>query len=212
MIDIFNKREVDLSDITCHSGGASGSDTYWEEIGKTYGVKTRAYSYKTKYHTSLNKVEISDEDFKEGIIEVNKANLNLKRHGIHKFINLLARNWAQVKYSNQIFAIGSFVRPGEKNERGYLNKSNLDVVDGGTGYAVMMGINNQREVFLFDQVRDKWYRWSYSTNRFIPTESTPSITSQDFAGIGTREIKQNGINQIKSVYNLTYNKNENNID
>ena len=33
MIDIFDKREIDLANITCHSGGAVGADTYWEEIG-----------------------------------------------------------------------------------------------------------------------------------------------------------------------------------
>ena len=212
MIDIFDKKEIDLFNITCHSGGAVGSDTYWEEIGEKFGVKTKAYSYKTKSHTSPNKVEISNEDFIEGVEQVNKANLNLKRYGIHKFINLLARNWSQVKYSDQIFAIGTFIRPGDKNERGYYNKGEIDIVDGGTGYAVMMAVNNKKEVFLFDQIRDRWFRWSYTTNSFVPLENTPKITTNNFAGIGTREIKQNGINQIKAVYNLTFNKNENNFN
>jgi hypothetical protein len=205
MIDIFDKNNIDLSNIICHSGGAVGADTYWEEIGEKFGVKTSAYSYKTKYHTSVNKVEISNEDFIEGIEQVNKANLNLKRYGIHKFINLLARNWAQVKYSEQIFAIGTFLKPGEKDSKGYINKGTIDVVSGGTGYAVMMGINNEKEVFLFDQVRDSWYRWSYTSNSFVVLKNCPKITKQNFAGIGTREIKQNGIEQIEKVYGLTFN-------
>ncbi len=137
--------------------------------------------------------------------QVNKANLNLKRYGIHKFINLLARNWAQVKYSEQIFAVGTFVKPGEKDSKGYTNKGTIDVVSGGTGYAVMMGINNEREVFLFDQVRDSWFRWSYTSNSFVQLKNCPKITKQNFAGIGTREIKQNGIDQIEMVYKLTFN-------
>jgi hypothetical protein len=205
MIDIFDKNNIDLNNITCHSGGAIGADTYWEEIGWKFGVKTKAYSYKTKSHTSLNKVEISNDDFIEGVDQVNKANLNLKRYGIHKFINLLARNWAQVKYSEQIFAVGTFVKPGEKDSKGYTNKGTIDVVSGGTGYAVMMGINNEREVFLFDQVRDSWFRWSYTSNSFVQLKNCPKITKQNFAGIGTREIKQNGIDQIEMVYKLTFN-------
>ena len=47
MIDIFEQKNIDLSKITCHSGGAEGSDTYWETIGEEFGVRTRAYSYKT---------------------------------------------------------------------------------------------------------------------------------------------------------------------
>lgn len=205
MINIFSDHKtIDRSNITCHSGGASGSDTFWEEIGQKFGVKTKAYSYKTGYHKSPNKVEISENDFNEGIQEVNKANLNLKRYGIHKYINLLARNWAQVKYSEQIFAIGTFVKPGEKNKQGYLNKSKIDVVDGGTGYAVMMAINNKKQVYLFDQIRDSWFSWSYSISCFVECK-LPKIGCQNFAGIGTREIKQNGIDQIEMVYKLTFN-------
>ena len=45
-------------------------------------------------------------------------------------MNLLARNWAQVKYSDEVFAIGTIVKSGSKNEKGYYNKSKFDVVDG----------------------------------------------------------------------------------
>jgi hypothetical protein len=206
MIDIFDKNPIDLTNIVCHSGGAEGSDTYWENIGEEFGVKTKAYSYKTPKHTSLNKVEISDEDYKEGIVEVNKANKFLNRYGIHKYMNLLARNWAQVKYSKQIFAVGTIIKPGDKNNRGYYNKGKYDIVDGGTGYAVRMGINNEREVYVFDQIKEKWFRWSYSSLRFIDIGKVPSITEQDFAGIGTREILPNGIKAIRDVYELTFNK------
>jgi hypothetical protein len=167
MIDIFDKKPIDLTKVVCHSGGALGADTDWEIDGFQFGVVTRAYSYKTPKHISPNKVEISDEDYKEGIIEVNKANKYLNRYGIHKYMNLLARNWAQVKYSEQIFAIGTIIKPNDKNTRGYYNKGKYDIVDGGTGYAVMMGINNKREVFFFDQIRDNWFRLSYSTIQFV---------------------------------------------
>jgi hypothetical protein len=200
MIDIFDKKPIDMANIVCHSGGAEGSDTAWEKIGEKFGVKTKAYSYKTKVHTSPNKVEISDEDYKEGISEVNKANKFLNRYGIHKYMNLLARNWAQVKYSKQVFAIGTIIKPGEKNSKGYYNKGKYDIVDGGTGYAVQMGINNEREVFVFDQVRDKWFRWSYSTLQFVEIKDTPVITNNDFAGIGTRELEPNGLKAIRDIY------------
>jgi hypothetical protein len=205
MIDIFDNK-IDLTKLICHSGGAPGADTVWETDGDLFEVKTRAYSYKTPKHQSLNKVEISEEDYKEGIIEVNKANKWLNRYGIHKYMNLLARNWAQVKYSDQIFAIGAIIKPGDKNTKGYYNKGKYDIVDGGTGYAVMMGINNNREVFVFDQLRDKWFRWSYSTYSFLEMNDVPKITSQNFAGIGTREIKPNGVSAIRDVYNKTFNK------
>jgi hypothetical protein len=209
MIDIFDKKPIDLTKVVCHSGGAPGADTDWEIDGIPFSVTTRAYSYKTPKHTSPNKVEISDEDYKEGIVEVNKANKYLNRYGIHKYMNLLARNWAQVKYSEQIFAIGTIIKPNDRNTKGYYNKGKYDIVDGGTGYAVMMGINNKREVFVFDQIRDKWFRWSYSTLQFVEMKEVPTIDVQNFAGIGTREIQPNGKQAIKDVYEKTFNKNKN---
>jgi hypothetical protein len=202
-MDLFDKTKIDLSFVTCHSGGAVGSDSYFESIGIEYGVQTKAYSYKTKNHVSVNKVEISDDDYKEGVTEINRANKWLNRYGIHKYMNLLARNWAQVKYSDQIFAIGRILIPGERGSKGYYNQGKYDVVEGGTGYAVTMGINHNRDVYVFDQLKDKWFRWSYTSLSFVEMKDTPAIESYNFAGIGTREISHNGIKAIRDVYEQT---------
>lgn len=205
MIDIFGNTPIKLDRLVCHSGGAAGADTYWETIGDNYGVKTKAYSYKTKYHTTENKVEISDTDYEEGVKEITKANRVLSRYGIHKFMNLLARNWSQVKYSDEVFAIGTIVEPGKKGSKGFYNKSEFQVVDGGTGYAVQMAINNGKFVYVFDQDKDKWFRWSYTSLKFIEVTKPLKISYENFAGIGTREIKPNGIKAIEDIYKLTFN-------
>ena len=203
--DLFDTQKIDLNNITCHSGGASGADTYWDIEGEPYNVKTKAYSYKTSYHTGKNKVEITDNDYQEGVVEINKANKVLGRFGISKYMNLLARNWSQVKYSTQVFAIGYIVDPGKKSHRGYYSKSKYQTVDGGTGYAVQMAVNHKKDIYVFDQNVKSWFRWSYSTMTFIKLDETPTIKTQDFAGIGTREITQDGIEAIKDVYNKTFN-------
>ena len=129
---------------------------------------------------------------------------HMDRFGINKYMNLLARNWAQVKYSNQVFAIGTIVEPGAKSPKGYYSKAKIQTVDGGTGYAVMMAINNMREVYVFDQIKLKWFRWSYSTMSFIELKETPKIRTHNFAGIGTREITADGIKAIEEVYQKTF--------
>jgi len=202
---IFDEESLDLSNIVCHSGGASGSDSIFSEIGKKYGVKTNAYSYKTKYHDSDDKVEISDTDYEEGIVEITKANKVLKRFGINKYMNLLARNWAQVKYSDEVFAIGTIVEPGKKGGKGFYNKSSIEVVDGGTGYACMCAIINNKPVYVFDQNKNRWFRWSYTLSKFVEIKGDLKINFQNFAGIGTREIKQNGIRAIEDLYKVTFN-------
>ena len=101
MIDIFEKFEIDLKNLTCHSGGAVGSDNFWDQIGSEFGVKTRAYSYKTKYHNSPNKVEISEEDYLEGVEMIKIAKeiksvikplkIDIRRFIIKKLIRKLSK-------------------------------------------------------------------------------------------------------------------------
>lgn len=207
MIDIFDKKHVDLTKLVCHSGGADGSDTFFENIGKEYGVKTMAYSYKTKYHESESKIEISEDDYNDGIIEINRANRFLGRFGIHKYMNLLARNWVQVKYSDQIFAIGIIVDPGKKGSLGYYSKAKYQSVDGGTGYACMCAINNNKPLYVFDQNKIKWFRWSYISMSFVEFKEDLRIEVENFAGIGTRKINNNGIKAIEDLYRNTFNFN-----
>jgi hypothetical protein len=205
MQDLFNNIEPNQGDFVCHSGGAIGSDTEFENNCELCGIKVMAYSYKTKSHTSPNKVEISEEDFTDGVIEVRRANKILNRWGIERYMNLLARNWSQVKYSKQIFAIGEIIEPGGKDKKGYRNNSKSQIVSGGTGYAVAMGIINGREIFVFDQSKCKWFKWSYNQERFVECNK-PKITNPNFAGIGTREINEIGKQEIKDLFERSFKK------
>lgn len=203
--DFFGKspNRINPAECTCHSGGAEGADTAFEAAAARWGIPTRAYSYKTKYHESESKVEISQADYEEGVEQVNKANRRLGRFGISRYMNLLARNWAQVKYSRQVFAVGAIVDPGKKDSKGYKNKWKQQIVSGGTGYAVMMAVLSERDVYVFDQGLGSWYRWSYLSEKFVQVDS-PEITESQFAGIGTRQLSEVGRAAIDSLFEKTF--------
>jgi hypothetical protein len=76
-----------------------------------------------------------------------------------------------------VFAIGEFIRD---NESGAL------VVNGGTGWAVQMSIDNKKPVHVYDLNQKGWYTYNYETNSW-ENEETPKLT-KNFAGIGTRSI------------------------
>ena len=202
--DLFSKKPLKKDRMVCHSGGAVGADSIYEKLCEEFGIKVYAYSYKTKSHESPNKIEISEAEYKEGIHEINRANKMLNRFGIYKYLSLLARNWAQVKYSRQIFAVGMIVKPGCKDNKGYYNRGKYEIVAGGTGYCVMMGILNERDVYVFEQNLNKWFRWSYNSLRFIEVKGDVKITEHNFAGIGTREINPDGIKAIRNLFEKTF--------
>ena len=168
-----------------HSGGAIGSDTMWGEIGEEYGVVSNHYYHGAK--TPNGNIEITEEQFERGKQHVYKANETLHRRP-DKYMNLLARNWIQVENSDAVFAIGQL-----KN----------NVVDGGTGWAVQMAIDVNKPVYVFDQERNKWYT---NIDKNWVEIGTPTLTP-NFAGIGTRNINQNGIKAIRDVYENTFREN-----
>ena len=180
-------------EIECNSGGADGSDTYFENYCELYGIKINAFSYQTKMHKSKNKVEITEELFKEGIEKIKQANKVLCRKNIDQYINLLARTWAQVKFSTEIFAIGS------------IDDFKKGIVKGGTGWAVMLALMSKKTIYIFNQDDNFWYKWSYIIDQFIKI-NVPKIKCKNFAGIGTRKINNFGINAIENLFINTFGK------
>ena len=187
------KTHLNNAMIRCHSGGAIGADSYFEEIAEEYGIQTLAYSYKTHYHQSKNKVELNEEEYNEGILHVNVANEILQKFKIKRYMKLLARCWFQVKNAEQIFAISTIIV-----------KNNHEFVKGGTGWTVQMAIDNKKDVFVFDQIINNWFSWDYEENKFKILNESPKITVTDFAGIGARKINENGINAITQLFKNSF--------
>jgi hypothetical protein len=171
-----------LNSFINHSGGAIGSDSYWGEVGERYGVKSNHYYHGNK--TPKGNVEITEEEFEEGKQHVLKANETLNRKP-NSYMDLLARNWMQVKNADAIFAIG------------HLKKG---IVDGGTGWAVQMAIDVNKPVYVFDQERNQWYK---NINGVWSESEIPTLTP-NFAGIGTRQLNDDGKKAIEEVYRKTF--------
>jgi len=186
-------KSVDYSNYTNYSGAAEGGDTVWENIGKEFGLGKQV-NYRPE---DLKK--LTEEQLKEVEDAYQKAVVDLGRKPLDKNTfsgGLVRRDYLQAKAADAVFAISTIINPGEKDKKGYVNKTNKQVVEGGTGYAVQMAINLDKPVYVFDQIKNKWFVWD--NNNFVKTD-TPTLTKK-FAGIGTREINENGKIAIKNVY------------
>jgi hypothetical protein len=182
-----------------HSGGAVGSDTVWGKIGEKFGVKSNHYWHKNK--TPNGNKEISEADTKEGQQKVTTAARQMgrieKTHTVRD--ERLIRNWSQVKYADAIFAITTMLSVG--SEMNYGKKALIQQGKGGTGYAIQMAINEGKPVYVFDQIRNAWFK---NINGKWEKSEVPTLT-ENFAGIGTREINENGIKAINEVYEKSFN-------
>lgn len=183
---------------TNHSGGCEGADMAWELAGEPYDVHTIAYSFKGHKQYGKHPYVMTNEELGEGWASVLRADQTLNRNVLNlrsDYVRqLLCRNWFQVKHADTVFAVGKFAK-------------NCNSVAGGTGWAVQMAIDISKPVFFFDQKSCGWYKYLGEVNemrldRFVAA-GPPTLTEQ-FAGIGTRELSDDGLQAILDCYTHTF--------
>ena len=172
-----------MNNFICHSGGAPGADTIFETCCEEFGIKVIAYSFKNHDTKSKNGLELSIKELNEGFehVMIAERTLNRRLDKLPVYVkNLLARNWYQVKNSDAVFAVSTFQN---------------NIVSGGTGWACQMAIDNKKPIYLFDQSKNGWFKFDYDELVFMFIDYIPTLT-KNFAGIGTREINEHGIDAI----------------
>ena len=194
-IPIFTKQSNDVSqqkqqnnpkDYTMNSGGAYGGDTYWDVIGRSFGL-TNINHFRPDDNRNLSKT-LRDRNVKP--LPITHEQSNYAREQIKQLTGrelpyniggeLLARNFYQVDKSDGVFAVANITRSQKS-------------VEGGTDMAVQVGIKQGKPVHVYDLNTESWYQYNQSTGRF-EVEDTPVLT-KSFAGVGTRNIQNYKVNK-----------------
>jgi len=161
-----------------HSGGAYGGDTFWDLVGREFGVIQHRH-YREKANTTLSKqlkaagvqaTVLTEEQMEAARDEVEK--LLGKRYPNTTEGNLQVRNYYQVANSDSVFAVATLNKKG-------------DAVTGGTNTAVQLGIKLNKPVYVWDITSESWTKWDGT--KFTNTE-VPTLT-KNFAGVGSRDIE-----------------------
>lgn len=216
-----NKQNNNPQNYTMNSGGAYGGDTYWDVIGRQFGL-TNINHFRPADNQRLSKT-LRDRNVKP--FSITHEQSNYAREQIKQLTGrdlpydiggeLLARNFYQVDKSDGVFAIANIT-------------SSQKAVQGGTNMAVQVGIKQGKPVHVYDLNTESWYQYNQSTGRF-EVEDTPVLT-KSFAGVGTRNIQNYKVNKngqwvdregyvgydkalkaanaIKAVYQKTFSKND----
>ena len=213
-----NKQNNNPQNYTMNSGGAYGGDTYWDVIGRQFGL-TNINHFRPADNQRLSKT-LRDRNVKPFSITHEQSNYAREQIKLLTGMELpydvdgelLARNFYQVDKSDGVFAIANIT-------------SSYKAVQGGTNMAVQVGIKQGKPVHVYDLNTESWYQYNQSTGRF-EVEDTPVLT-KSFAGVGTRNIQNykvnkngqwvdregyvgydkalNAANAIKAVYQKTFN-------
>ncbi|GAB3975744.1 hypothetical protein GCM10028806_33990 [Spirosoma terrae] len=192
-----------LTDFVNHSGGAQGADEAWDLEGERLGIKS--IHYREPGQGSVDSMTLRNKGRKATPLdEAIYARGKEVADTIDKFFgenvdrgygHYRYRNYGQVYYSDAVFAIskGFGTRAGRTNVP----------LDRGTIYAIYGAILDKKPVYVFDQTAGNWNTWNPATRTWEPTV-TPTLT-KNFAGIGSRDLKESGRQAIRDVLTKTAN-------
>lgn len=162
-----------------YSGAAAGSDRAWGTEARKLGIKVRDYTRADWAGLSQEWKNRLSTEYESVARDLARTVIPLGGRGDIE----VRRDMMQADKADAIFAIGRPVKPGERGAK-YINRSNHEVVDGGTGYAVQRGIQRGIPVYLYDRIAKQWKMWDANTGGFVATEE-PVLTPHA-AVIGTR--------------------------
>jgi hypothetical protein len=211
--DLTEEELKNPANYTNHSGGAEQTDSIFDEIGKRYGVINHKHYYdkSSKKRPPLGNTPLSKQEMDEGIAKVKVTYAQMGRPDNPKYYSLHGRNWFQVKNADAVFAVSDIVGSGEMGRKEFINRTLEPKVEGGTGYAVQMAINEGKPVYVFHQntalsndfPEMGWYEYNYDSKTFIKTK-TPKLTP-NFAGVGTSDsLTEEGVQAIEDLYKKTF--------
>ena len=164
---------TNINQVVNHTGGANGSDTSWDKVGREYGFNNhRHLASKGQFmDRSLSRVDLTEQEILFGL---NQVNTLLKKDYDNNYVGRLhARNYYQVINSDAVYAVAPIT-----------GKSR---VSGGTNTAVQVGIKLNKPVYVWDTNTKQWHKYQPILKRFVVYDK-PVVLTPNYAGVGTRDI------------------------
>ena len=168
-----------MASFRLHTGGARGSDAYWQKKMKSRVFETVVYSFDGHQIQNNIRVILDEDTLHQTDEHLNRASKTLKRNvpfSNDYNRNLLRRNYFIVRDAEAVFAVT------------YMNTKGMV----GTAWGVQMAIDMGKPVYVFDMEVNRWRKYRELT--------------KEYAGIGSRFLTQAGRDAIDEVFEVTFGK------
>ena len=105
-----------------------------------------------------------------------------------KLRKVLQTLWYQVNNGQEVYVVGAILAD--------------DTVRGGTGWGAEFAKLCNKPLFVFDQERDGWFRWTGETWELLG--EGPTLTHPHFTGTGTRTLQPNAKQAIGELFTRSF--------
>jgi hypothetical protein len=180
---------VKAVECTLYSGGHAGAEQFFGECAEKWGVKEVTYSFDGHYiKREKNVVMLSESELRRGDVSMEIVSIHMHRRYAQgdKMKSVFQSIFHMVNNSSQIFAVGVI-----KEDK---------TVEGGTGWGVELGKFFNRNVYVYDKNKNRWFKWVH--DEWV--EALPLITESTICGTGTRELTDESRKAIVSLFERSF--------
>ncbi len=182
-----SERPVDARRFRVLSGGCKGAEAAFGACAEKWGMREVNFAFagnkalvRERGVRLLTEEELSRGEF--SLVYASKR-LNRPLTKVPHIRKVLQTIWHQVTNAKQVFAVGVIQED--------------DTVRGGTGWGAELSRLWKKQIFVFDQEKRAWFRW---TGHAWEMAKQPVITKESFAGIGTQTLSDAGREAIEDLF------------
>ena len=178
------------TDYILFSGGAPGAEEAFGACAERHGIEEVNFTFDGHAIARHRGVRVlNHEELQGGDVSLAYVSrLMHRRYTDNPTIRkVLQTVWYQVNNGQEIFVVGAILDDG--------------TVRGGTGWGAEFAKLCNKPLFVFDQDKDAWFRWT--GDEWDPS-GVPAIGHAHFTGTGTRTIRDNGRKAIEALFSKSF--------
>ena len=177
-------------DCTLFSGAAQGAEEEFGAAAERHGIEEVNFTFEGHSDARRRGIRVlTHKELEHG--DVSLAYVSKLMHRRYPdtplFKRVLQSIWHQVNNGQEIYVVGKIVDDG--------------TVKGGTGWGAEFAKICNKPLFVFDQDKNAWFRWS--GEKWEPA-GEPVIAHPDFTGTGTRFLNENGKKAIEALFRRSF--------
>ncbi len=172
------------------SGAANGAEATFGAAAERHGIAEVNFTFEGHNDARTRGIRVLTEpELKQGDVSLTYLSrlMNREFRDTRLFRRVLQSIWHQVNNGFEVFVVGRIQGDG--------------TVKGGTGWGAEFAKICNKPLFVFDQTRGHWYRWTGDDWQEV---SAPTITQARFTGSGTRFLEERGARAIEELFERSF--------